>query len=247
MILYLDQGNTFLKWQLESAGVLVKQGRDNEGAMPSLQAYINEVGLPTLSEAWLACVATDTARGAIRETVLSLWGVELREFEVQKALGGLVVVYDEYQYLGVDRWLLMLAAYAEFNEECIVVSAGTALTIDVIDGDGRHKGGFIAPGVNLLMSSLGDNTARLQSPELDQGLGSSVTLGKSTDECIRGGALHMSSAYIECATRQYVSPASRKILCGGDAAMLGPLLTVDFLLREAYVFDGMRIARSYLV
>lgn len=74
-----------------------------------------------------------------------------------------------YQYpekLGVDRWLAALAAYHEARGAVCVCDVGTALTIDVVTADGTHLGGLIAPGPDLLRTSLTRGTAQLESDGL---------------------------------------------------------------------------------
>jgi type III pantothenate kinase len=64
--------------------------------------------------------------------------------------------YTDPSQLGVDRWLAMLAARQKFEEQrLLVVDAGSALTIDVIDKN-QHLGGYICSGITLNRNSLGD-------------------------------------------------------------------------------------------
>lgn len=56
--------------------------------------------------------------------------------------------------VGVDRLLCCLAAFRMAEQACIVVDAGTAITVDFIDGQGVHQGGAIAPGVGAMLAGL---------------------------------------------------------------------------------------------
>ena len=60
--------------------------------------------------------------------------------------------------LGVDRVLAAYAAYRLVNDSCIVIDAGTAVTIDAVTKDGTFAGGFIFPGKDLLSWSLAAKT-----------------------------------------------------------------------------------------
>ena len=53
--------------------------------------------------------------------------------------------------LGVDRWLACLAAHRTYQQDVLVIDAGTAITIDIVTSNGIHLGGYIIPG----MASLG--------------------------------------------------------------------------------------------
>lgn len=57
---------------------------------------------------------------------------------------------DEPEKVGVDRLLAALAAYRQVKGACIVVDAGTAVTIDAVSADGVFQGGAIFPGLDLM-------------------------------------------------------------------------------------------------
>ena len=79
---------------------------------------------------------------------------------------GMTTRYQQPEKLGVDRWLAALAAYHEARAAVCVIDVGTALTVDVVTTDGTHLGGLIAPGPDLLRTSLTRGTAQLESEGL---------------------------------------------------------------------------------
>ena len=64
---------------------------------------------------------------------------------------------------GVDRLLNAAAAYAKLKQACIVIDAGTCVTVDFIDGEGVFHGGAIAPGARMQLKALHEHTAALPS------------------------------------------------------------------------------------
>lgn len=56
--------------------------------------------------------------------------------------------------VGIDRLLCCLAAFRMAEQACIVIDAGTAITVDFVDGQGVHHGGAIAPGVGAMLAGL---------------------------------------------------------------------------------------------
>ena len=72
---------------------------------------------------------------------------------------GVTNSYRQPRRLGVDRWVAMIGAWSEFESSCLVVDAGTAVTIDAIDDTGQHLGGQILPGVALMARALASNTS----------------------------------------------------------------------------------------
>ena len=60
---------------------------------------------------------------------------------------------------GIDRVLNIAAAYEQMGKACIVVDAGTAVTVDCCDDNGDFVGGAIAPGLSMMLDTLGERTA----------------------------------------------------------------------------------------
>jgi len=63
---------------------------------------------------------------------------------------------------GADR---IAAALAVRPGPVVVVDAGTAVTVDIVDASGHYLGGFIAPGPAVSAQGVADHAARL--PRLD--------------------------------------------------------------------------------
>lgn len=62
--------------------------------------------------------------------------------------------------LGIDRWLGLIACNAKRQPgmPALVVDAGTAMTVDLIDEHGVHVGGYIVPGVDLVIDCFEKKT-----------------------------------------------------------------------------------------
>lgn len=93
-----------------------------------------------------------------------------------KADWGIVVDVDQPNSLGADRALNTIAAHAKYEGDLIVIDFGTATTFDAVDFTGAYKGGIIAPGINLSLDALVNNTAKLpriaiESPDSDSVIG----------------------------------------------------------------------------
>jgi type III pantothenate kinase len=88
---------------------------------------------------------------------------------------------DEPHTLGADRAVNAIAAHARYQGDLIVVDFGTATTFDVVDFNGAYKGGIIAPGINLSLDALVNNTAKLPRIAIEGPHGDSV-IGRNTEE-----------------------------------------------------------------
>jgi len=94
---------------------------------------------------------------------------------------------DREAIVGEDRLLNAAAAYDVLKQACVVVDAGTAITIDFVDGAGTFHGGAIAPGAQLMLDSLASHTAQLPEIEFDTPV---EPIGHNTGEAMRSGAFH---------------------------------------------------------
>lgn len=123
--------------------------------------------------------------------------------------------------VGVDRLLLALGAREVCGSPCIVVSAGTAITADLVDEDGAFAGGAIAPGLGLAAVALHDAAALLPLVEPAR---PQDPVGTDTEAAVRsgvywscaGGVLALIARYRErpgCA-------AAPVVYTGTDASLL---------------------------
>jgi type III pantothenate kinase len=152
--------------------------------------------------------------------------------------GGVRCGYMDAGQLGVDRWLITVAAWQRCRRPLVVVSAGTALTVDMVDGGGRHLGGYILPGLRLMASSLGVSTWGVRVESRDK---ASLAPGRSTVEAVSHGALTGAIGVIRQALA--VSGARVLYLTGGDASVLVPWLEADTETWQApdMVMEGLEI------
>lgn len=123
---------------------------------------------------------------------------------------------------GQDRFLNALAAFEAIQQACVVIDAGTAITIDFVDGEGVFHGGAIAPGARMQLRALHEQTSAL--PEVDLAWpDESETFAKTTAEAMRTGVCigirGMVRALVERYAERY-GAYPQIVVTGGDAAML---------------------------
>jgi type III pantothenate kinase len=241
MKLLLDMGNTRLKWalQAQSAGWLSRGAVDWQPDMSTaLESAWADLPRPA---AVIAASVVDTAREAqVTDVTERLFARAPSWLRTPASACGVRNAYAEPQRLGVDRFLAMVAARADGHAPCIVAGAGTALTLDALAADGRHLGGLIAPGPQLMQQSLLDATARVR-PDRP---GDILELADNTADAVASGCWQAAAALIErfatrMAPRLGTTPAL--ILGGGDAARLASLLSIPAQLSQDSVLRGLAV------
>lgn len=141
---------------------------------------------------------------------------------------GLTNAYIEYQRLGIDRWLAMLGARSIGNNPCVVVDAGTAVTIDVVDHAGQHLGGYILPNVEFSANKLAERSGKIKlihpnKPE--------IGLGQSTETCVFNALYASHISLIKCLFEQQQKLNDDKnielVITGGNSAIYSDLLAKE--------------------
>ena len=74
--------------------------------------------------------------------------------------------YETPQTLGKERLAAVVGAWAIYpNQHCLVVDAGTCMTMEFINAKGQYLGGNISPGVQMRLRAMHDFTAQLPKVE----------------------------------------------------------------------------------
>jgi type III pantothenate kinase len=155
------------------------------------------------------------------------------------------IAVDHPERVGIDRLLNAVAAAARVPTgiAAIVIDAGSAVTVDLVDDQGTFRGGAIFPGLGLMARALRSDTAQL--PLVDTFADSDVP-GRDTDAAIRAGVYHAVCGGIDRLVERLSDrhPSARVFLAGGDTHLaaglrcqpevVGPALTLDGLRRSAW-------------
>lgn len=195
-LLLVDAGNTRIKWVLCRNMPLPTKSTDNltvfdrhiflnntviaEGAC--LHTDLNKLNLPAEALQNNTAVHIVNVAGAQLENNLKAFFEEKFDtnsidwFNTSAARGNVINGYDNIHQLGADRWAALIAAWYLVQADCVVVNAGTAVTIDVLNAlpESRNptlncflqayfKGGLILPGLALMQQSLLSNTAEISA------------------------------------------------------------------------------------
>ena len=178
MKLFVDVGNTALKWRRRGADGTVQGGAAHGRDWPrALQAPL-DAGAAGFEQIWVASVAGAEADERIGALIEARTGVPPRFYYSRQEDFGVSNCYPEPRRLGVDRWVALVECWQRFGAG-IIIDCGSALTIDAIDGEGRFLGGYIVPGLGMLRSALLRDTADVHVDQARPRL----TLGRSTGEC----------------------------------------------------------------
>ena len=243
MNLLIDSGNTRLKWAMfQNGGLIISHALVNQ-----------QITRQQLIEAWklqpppkrlaIACVSATPLLDLMLAVAVELWPtVDIISVKSQARAFGVHSAYQQPEKLGVDRWLALVAVRNHYHKPACIVDCGTAITVDLIDADGKHLGGLISPGLTLMKKSLATGTAGLQFHETNY----SVEPANFTESAIYSGTLLAAVGLIEHVLSKQAT-AMQLILTGGDAEIIAtqlaikPIIDADLVLRGlAFVIEARR-------
>ena len=232
-----DLGNSRLKCALlnddGSLGAVHALGHDEARFGEALAAL-----LP--ADAASACLAS-VASPALTQTVVDVLASRFQRISIARTvahLAGVRIAYAEPARLGVDRFLALLAAQARAPGAWLVAGVGTALTIDLIDGSGLHRGGRIAPSPRLMRTALHEAAAQLSAHGGDY-----LEFATDTQDALASGCDGAALGLIERSLReatQLLGETPGLLLHGGGADALAPHLP-QALRAPSLVLEGLAL------
>lgn len=245
MILELDCGNSFIKWRVLS----VDGGRViGEGVVDSNLALLEGLGgLKGLALTFcrLVSVRTVDETGVLMSLLRETFDVSIVCAAPAREMSGVRNGYEEFERLGLDRWLAMLGGFHLASGACLVLDFGTAVTADFVAADGEHLGGFICPGMPLMRNQLRTHTRKIRYGDVaaEQALEHLVP-GRATVEAVERGCLLMLRGFVltqlELA-RNYWGESFVVFLTGGDASLVSEVVPQARVVPDL-VFVGLAMA-----
>lgn len=264
-LLLIDAGNSRLKWAALRGPYRRGQDFEARGALDLAALTRSPAALVRLLRALDqdAVHVCNVAGGHIERQIRAATreaGIARPQFaRSERAFGAVRNGYAEPWRLGVDRWVGLIGAHFEHPRRALcIVSVGTAMTIDLLAADGRHLGGNIIPGPQLMIESLlertagirrragGGRAAKLLGGEAAASLGhaSASPFAHETRSGLISGARHACAAAIEHAlesAREQLKRRPRLVLAGGAADGIASLLHAPAWRDDDLVLRGLAV------
>jgi type III pantothenate kinase len=261
-VLLLDIGNSRIKWarlpgsyrrgqRFAARGAIDLERFDARGA--ALEKLLESMGsLPRI----VACNVAGAAVERRLRAVARRAGARRPQFvRSAAAAAGVRNAYAEPWRLGADRWAALVGARFEHPGQALcLVAVGTAMTIDLLDERGRHRGGSIIPGPELMIKALLERTAGIRrragrnaTQAMARAGASPGLFARDTRGAVTAGAVNAAAALIGesvRAARGLLGRNPRLILSGGAAGKIGSRLRVPYRRGDELVLRGLAVLRS---
>lgn len=219
-LLALTVGNTRTRWGLFEGTELVESHSVLNADAGAMANQLTEQAMHA-ELAVIASVNDPVAKAAEHSLVENL---DCEIAWINRDIGvPLTHILEEPITVGADRVLCALAAWDRTKQACVVIDAGTAITVDLIDGKGTFQGGAILPGGLMMLQSLRAGTAQLPDLAWPPASIPKHALGQTTAEAIihgaiaaaRGGVRYLIETYSE-----FYGGYPQIVATGGDAPLL---------------------------
>jgi pantothenate kinase type III len=212
MYLLIDIGNTRIKWQHRDDQAILNSGN----TMVEDFMEINFSDLQSVKKVLISNVNHEVVLDKIKDSVAVLCCPIIEAKSQSNHV--LINDYEDALTLGVDRWLTALGAWKKYQKPLLVINAGTAITIDLIDFDNEKrphfKGGMILPGVAISLAILNDSTSLI-----DVEIGTSKYPSINTTDAVTTGIFTSIQGAVNLVCKKL--PATLPILLtGGDADLI---------------------------
>ena len=248
-VLLLDAGNTRLKWAvvdlarasakpaevgLSESDAWLGQGATAYHELAPWVEHWQQWG--TLSACYGVRVAHDASILTLQRALAPL-GLEIRWLSAGERAGGVHNTYLPPQSLGADRWAALVAVRQRTAESAVVVSAGTALTVDALDAGGDFLGGMILPGLQMMRHALGQDTANIGMQ-----YGKLQAFPNTTADAVESGLISACTgaiATMQANLEKKSGSAPRIFLTGGDGASLRFFLPAGLTIVPGLVLEGV--------
>jgi type III pantothenate kinase len=255
-VLLVDIGNTRIKWALWRDGGLTRMQAAFHGgwsrgdyerhlfrrARPSgvrsrrNRAASRRAARPLQpTQVIVASVAGARVNRLLAAAAGRACGIRPRFIATSRRAAGVTTRYTETWRLGVDRFAGVIGARSLLGAAgACVINAGTAVTIDLLDAQGVHRGGAILPGPRLMVSSLLDGTAGIGRRAREktgkrpkEGGWRAGLFARSTRAAIEEGARYAVASAVDRAAmeaRRVLGRTPKVLLTGGGADELERLI-----------------------
>lgn len=253
-ILLVDIGNSRIKWALARADRMGPMRAAGHGQFVQFGRWL--AGARGIESVAAVNVAGEAAARRL-QSVLRRHGFPAARFARSTATAaGVTNGYAEPWRLGADRWVAAIGAWHEAGcRRCVCsISVGTALTIDVVDARGRHRGGLIAPAPDLMMRALLGNThgiavraSRASRAPPRRPTPALLPFAATTREAVQQGGLVAAAALVDRCAAEVAAGLGTKprvFLTGGAAEQVMPRLACRFEYLPDLVLRGLRVLHA---
>jgi type III pantothenate kinase len=245
MILLLDMGNTRLKWALLRGAKLGRMRAVRHAGDPAAVAPIVRRAPRALERIVVVNVAGPRFERALAAAARARRGLRVEFIRSARSAGGVRNGYTDTWRLGADRWVSAIGAHALAGRRGVVLAnAGTALTVDAVNGGGRHLGGVIVPGPAAMIETMLAGTHGIRRRARGGKSTGRGLFAANTASALAAGAAYAGAALIDRAVdeaKRVMGARPLLLVTGGSARALAPHIKSTYRVVPDLVLRGLAV------
>jgi type III pantothenate kinase len=240
MLLAIDIGNSAIKFGVFDGSDLTTWfsiPTDKVASQDDIGRRIND-RVPKSIDAAIICSVVPEVEKGIAEFIADRYQVEPRFVRSTDELG--VVINFSVATTGADRLINCFAAAEKYGVPCIVVSFGTATTIDVVDKNRQYLGGLIAAGMSVSAKALSLAASKLPEVEIKK---PESLIAQTTETAIQSGIVYGQTAMIEGLLERVIrelNDTPKVIATGGHAGVVASETKAIDIIDPNLTLNGLR-------
>ena len=241
MLLCVDIGNSSIKF-----GVFAETKLSAKLSIPTKREYTaaeiaREIGgqLPSAINAAIVCSVVSETDAAITKFISDSFKLKPRFVRSTDDLG--LKINFNVESTGADRLVNSFAAAEKYGTPCVVISFGTATTIDTVNKEREYLGGLIAPGMKVTAKALSMATSKLPEVQIEK---PSHVIAQTTERAINSGIVYGQIAMAEGLIKKVIAELGdqpRVIATGGFAELISSEIDVIHVVDIDLTLDGLNM------
>ena len=239
MNIFADIGNSQLKIAIERNEDISRVKAFQLNDFESIKKYSRSLSEKGKLHLFYSSVLDRSFDNALLDN-LKLCFVEIIRFKSTKSLLKTTNSYKNASNLGSDRWAQIVAARNIFKKNCIIISCGSAISIDCVTKSGTHKGGMLMSGAERYINCFSD-IHNLKNIKLTQSKRNNL-FQTNTVQQINIGYQTMVSASIHKVYEKFKKDTNAKpavIISGSYAKQIASYIKIDSVVEPFFVLKSL--------
>lgn len=234
-----DIGNTQIKIAIERKNGISRVKAFQSGDFTCIKKYLKSLDYDNKPYLFYSSVLGANYDKKLIKTLKSFFE-KITTFKSTRSLLSTTNSYKKASSLGSDRWAQIVAAKNIFKKDCIIVSCGSAISIDCVTKNGTHKGGMLMSGAEKYINCFSD-IHNLKNISLTQTKKNNL-LQTDTAEQINVGYRTMISASVHKVYEEFKKITKSKpavIVSGGYARQIASYIEVNTSVEPFFVLKSL--------
>ena len=239
MNIVADIGNSQIKMAIERRNGIsnVKAFRSND--FKDIEKYLKSLDYKSKPSLFYSSVLGANYDKKLIKILRSFFE-KITAFKATRSLLSTTNSYKKASSLGSDRWAQIVAAKSIFKKDCVVVSCGSAISIDCVTKNGIHKGGLLMSGAERYINCFSD-IHNLKNIKLTQTKKNNL-LQTDTAKQINMGYRTMISASVHKVYEEFKKNTKSRptiIVSGSYARQIASYVEINTLVEPFFVLKSL--------